>query len=135
MPTNVRNGQPSWFSRGFSSGLKVSRGLRSKRSAHKRKGLGTRQLVSGKELEHSCLETNAGNVNCFAIVHAPCMQLPRCRACTWVIFDLQPVKFYGCASTRRSRVSYATAVPESNPAFSPSSGPRTMWGHALYVRT
>ena len=59
--------------------------------------------------EHSCLETNARNVNCFAIVHAPCMQLPRCRACTWVIFDLRPVKFYGCASTRRTRVSYATA--------------------------
>ena len=68
-------------------------------------------LFSGKELKHSCCETNARNVNCFAIVHAPCMQLPRCRACTWVIFGLRPVKFYRCASTRRTRVFYATAKP------------------------
>ena len=28
-------------------------------------------LVSRKELEHSCCETNERNVNCFAIEHAP----------------------------------------------------------------
>ena len=40
------------------------------------------------------------NVDCFATKR-------NFRAATWVTFDL---KFYGCASTRRTRGSYATAL-------------------------
>ena len=32
-------------------------------------------------------------------------------------------------------LSQTSPAPEPDPAFSPSSGPRTMWVHALYVRT
>ena len=63
-------------------------------------------LVSGKELEHSCCETNARNVKCFAVVHAP----HAASALPCMHIDLRAVKFYGCASSRRTRVSYPTEL-------------------------